>query len=131
MKFNINELHRSRLELETELKSIKLKLNQPHVLPESAQLQYRKWQLRAKISIVYTALAYSHNKIHHSKMTLEEQAEWLIKRISTSKKQEEWADSKYGKYHVNPDRGFVHFFLLGESKKETEHDTLNTNTLFL
>jgi hypothetical protein len=116
MKFNREELHRSRLELETELKSIKPILSKPHQLPESAQLQYRKWQLRAKISFVYAALAYSRNKIHFSGMSSEEQATWLINQIAQSKKQEEWANGPYGKNH--PNKGFHHFFLLGESKKE-------------
>lgn len=116
MKFNVEELHRSRLELETELKSIKPTLSKPHVLPESAQLQYRKWQLRAKISFVYAALAYSRNKVHFAGLSLDEQAKWLIDRIAQSKKQEEWANGKYGNNHSN--KGFEHFFLLGESKKE-------------
>lgn len=116
MKFNVEELHRSRLELETELKSIKPTLSKPHVLPESAQLQYRKWQLRAKISFVYAALAYSRNRVHFAGLSLDEQAKWLIDQIAISKKQEEWANGPYGKNH--PNKGFHHFFLLGESKKE-------------
>lgn len=40
----------------------------------------------------------------------------FVSLSNLSKKQEEWANGPYGKNH--PNKGFHHFFLLGESKKE-------------
>ena len=84
MKFDIKKLHETRLSLEKEIKSLKLALSQPHDT-SSAGKQVRKQILRERLTFIYTAIAYSRQKVHANNQTADEQAEWLIKRISAAK----------------------------------------------
>jgi hypothetical protein len=108
MKFNITELHNTRLKLENQLKSLKVELAKPHVLPESATCQSMKCYLRTKVTFVYTAIAHSRNKIHATCFkSLDEQNNWLTHIISESRNQEAWANM-----FAHPNKGFEHFFVI-------------------
>lgn len=88
MKFDMQKLHAKRVQLETEIRQIKKVLTQRHN-EESPALQARKHVLRQKLTFIYTAIAYSREKVHVSGQWPNEQADWLIREIAVAKKHEE------------------------------------------
>lgn len=123
MKFDIQKLQEVRVQLETEQKSIKKILTQKHDINITPALQVRRVVLKSHLTFVYSAIAYSRNKIHISGLWEGEQAKWLVDKIADAKKYEQRV-----KFNPDQSRIFVLQFLkvpeIDENQQQVQNQEL-------
>lgn len=98
MKFDIKKLQEVRIQLEAEMKEIKKVLTQKHDINTAPQLQARKVGLKERLTFLYSAIAYTRDKVHIHGLWPNEQADWILAQIAKAKKNESLTKYPWGQH---------------------------------